>query len=160
MAESESRRPKEKHCQTSGWSDGGGKHARSSLGFTSDGGDAGEQFTGFLEQDASFIWGAQLRTLADLQPICRLGSFLLGDTNLVNEIVLGFSAVAFAIIRPNGTGRAQQLSPHLNPIYSPRKCADEFDGRDGKVPCPSFQFGLHGWFHPISAFQFPFPLFP
>jgi len=44
-----------------------------------------------------------------LQPILTFGSFLLNDSNLVNEVISGFGPICFAIIRTNGCPSFYQL---------------------------------------------------
>jgi len=139
----------------------------------------GKEFSDF-RQDFLATKGFEVFGLRDkLEPKFRFRSFLCRNTHLVDEIVFGFRAVGFPVIRSYRCPRSQQLAPNDIPCPAGRQTLNQINQIQSKLlrpnlklsPCHKFSFLDFNFpplrFYSVSAFllfcpsAFPqFPLFP
>jgi len=98
-----------------------------------------QEFARLLEQQLPLLSIAEFGFIANLQPILTFRSFLLNDSNLVNEVISGFGPICFTIIRTNGCPGFYQLISDYIASFPDRQRCRESDDSQGELLRSLFQ---------------------
>src|SRR5260370_2124672 len=101
-----------------------------------------QEFARLLEQQLPLLNIAEFGFVANLQPILTFRSFLLNDSNLVNEVISGFGPICFTIIRTNGCPSFYQLIADYIASFTNRQRCGESDDSQGKSLRSLFQLSF------------------